>query len=90
LFGPDISEAFLQRNGLDAIIRSHVWEPTGYKIQHNGKCITIFSAPNYTDTVSPAALINIDGDLKMKFVQFGAAPYRGKARKPKQFTGFPF
>ena len=90
LFGPDISKVFLQRNGLDAIIRSHVWEPTGYKIQHNGKCITIFSAPNYTDAVSPAALINIDENLQMKFVQFDAAPYRGKARKPKQFAGFPF
>lgn len=48
LFGPDVTEAFLQRNNLQMIIRSHVWEPSGYKIDHNGKCITIFSAPNYT------------------------------------------
>lgn len=48
LWGPDISEAFLKRNDLTMIIRSHVWEPTGYKIEHNGMCVTIFSAPNYT------------------------------------------
>ena len=48
LWGPDVTEAFLARNNLKMIIRSHVWEPTGYKIDHDGKCVTIFSAPNYT------------------------------------------
>lgn len=48
LWGPDVTDAFLERNNLKMIIRSHVWEPTGYKIDHNGKCVTIFSAPNYT------------------------------------------
>lgn len=48
LFGPDVTESFLARNDLQMIIRSHVWEPTGYKIEHDGKCVTIFSAPNYT------------------------------------------
>ncbi len=48
LFGPDVTEAFLQRNGLKCMIRSHVWQEEGYAIEHGGKCITIFSAPNYT------------------------------------------
>ncbi len=48
LFGPDITRDFLDRNKLQKIIRSHVWEPSGYKIDHDGLCITIFSAPNYT------------------------------------------
>ena len=48
LFGPDITKAFLERNGLRMIVRSHVWEPTGYRVDHDGCCVTIFSAPNYT------------------------------------------
>lgn len=48
LFGPDVTEEFLKRNNLSKIIRSHVWQSEGYAIEHSGKCITIFSAPNYT------------------------------------------
>lgn len=48
LFGPDVTEAFLERNNLTKIIRSHVWQSEGYAIEQGGKCITIFSAPNYT------------------------------------------
>lgn len=52
LWGPDVTDRFLERNNLTMIIRSHVWEPSGYKIDHNGKCVTIFSAPNYTYNAS--------------------------------------
>lgn len=48
LFGPDVTTDFLNRNNLSKIIRSHVWQSEGYAIEHGGKCITIFSAPNYT------------------------------------------
>ena len=86
LFGPDVTSAFLSLNGLKKIIRSHVWEPTGYKVEHEGQCVTIFSAPDYTGVQSPAAFINVtreaDG-LSMKFVQFEAAAYQGKAQKPR-------
>lgn len=90
LFGPDVTEAFLKRNRLSKIIRSHVWEPTGYRLHHEGRCVTIFSAPNYTGTVSQAALINITGrDLVMNFVQYDAAPFRGKlAPKPRPMMPF--
>jgi hypothetical protein len=46
-FGPDITKRFLQRNQLDYIIRSHEVKADGYEVAHNGKCITVFSAPNY-------------------------------------------
>ncbi len=58
LFGPDVTRRFLAANGLSRIIRSHVWEDGGYREQHDGRCVTIFSAPNYTGATSQAALIN--------------------------------
>lgn len=83
LFGPDVTKSFLSRNSLTTIIRSHVWEPTGYKVEHDGTCITIFSAPNYTGVQSQAAFINTDRSLKLNFVQFDAASYQGASAKPR-------
>ncbi|KAL0173603.1 hypothetical protein M9458_029571, partial [Cirrhinus mrigala] len=39
-FGPDVTERFLEQNKLQYIVRSH-------EVTHSGKCITVFSAPNY-------------------------------------------
>lgn len=50
LFGPDITEAFLDANRLSCVIRSHQMpqeEPRGWEALHDGKCITLFSASNY-------------------------------------------
>ncbi|KAJ8308516.1 hypothetical protein KUTeg_013390 [Tegillarca granosa] len=51
MFGPDVTKKFLQRNKLDYVIRSHEVKQDGYEISHDGKCITVFSAPNYCDTM---------------------------------------
>jgi len=48
-FGPDVTEQFCKQNGLDYIIRSHEVKEKGWERAHNGKCWTIFSAPNYCD-----------------------------------------
>lgn len=39
-FGPDITKRFCEKNGLEAIIRSHEVRMDGYEVQHDGKCIT--------------------------------------------------
>ena len=46
-FGPDITKKFLQKNKLDYVIRSHEVKNDGYEVAHDGKCVTVFSAPNY-------------------------------------------
>jgi serine/threonine-protein phosphatase 5 len=50
-FGSDVTDAFLELNGLDKVIRSHEVKANGYVMDHNGKCITVFSAPNYWQVV---------------------------------------
>jgi len=76
-FGPDITRAFCQKNNLEYIVRSHEVKPEGYEVTHDKKCITVFSAPNYCDTMgNKGALINIRGGNRTpKFIQFDAVPH---------------
>ncbi|KAH8740228.1 phosphoprotein phosphatase [Cryptosporidium ryanae] len=76
-FGPDVTSNFLEINNLDYIIRSHEVKQQGYSVDHNGKCITVFSAPNYCDSMTnKGAFIKIhEYDLKPNFVQFVAVPH---------------
>lgn len=39
-FGPDITKQFCEKNGLEAVIRSHEVRMDGYEVQHDGRCIT--------------------------------------------------
>ncbi|SSD60900.1 probable Serine/threonine-protein phosphatase T [Saccharomycodes ludwigii] len=49
-FGPDITAAFLKKNGLRKVFRSHEVRSGGVSYEHKNKLITIFSAPNYCDS----------------------------------------
>uniref|UniRef100_A0A8C7TUQ4 Serine/threonine-protein phosphatase n=1 Tax=Oncorhynchus mykiss TaxID=8022 RepID=A0A8C7TUQ4_ONCMY len=73
-FGPDVTERFLDQNKLDYIVRSHEVKAEGYEVTHSGKCITVFSAPNYCDQMAnKGAYIHLRGsDLKPEFHQFTA------------------
>ncbi|TPX15165.1 uncharacterized protein E0L32_004723 [Thyridium curvatum] len=75
-FGPDVTKKFCDKNGLEAIIRSHEVRMDGYEEEHDGKCITVFSAPKYCDmTENRGAYINIGPDYKLHFKQFDAVPH---------------
>lgn len=61
VFGPDVTQAFLQRNSLELLIRSHECCMNGYAQHHNGQVLTVFSAPNYCGQVgNRGALIRFD------------------------------
>lgn len=92
-FGPDVTEDFLKTNDLKCIIRSHEVKQEGYSCDHDGKCtlllfcilimegITIFSAPNYCDSVgNKGAFIHITRDLEMQYIQFEAVPHISKVK----------
>ena len=75
-FGPDITKNFLERNGLSLLVRSHEVKEDGYLIEHGGKTITVFSAPNYCDTMgNKGAFIHFDKTLTPKFTQFSSVPH---------------
>jgi serine/threonine-protein phosphatase 5 len=75
--GPDVTENFLKRNKLDYIIRSHEVKDMGYELAHDGKCITVFSAPNYCDTMgNKGAFIVLNGkEMKPNFEVYEAVPH---------------
>jgi serine/threonine-protein phosphatase 5 len=77
-FGSDVTERFLRENGLQLLIRSHQLAQEGYLVQHGGKCITVFSAPNYIGRMGNRGAIVvvklIDGAVDLQFLQFQAQP----------------
>lgn len=49
----------------------------GYEVAHDGKCVTVFSAPNYCDNMgNKGAFIKLKGaDMVPHFEQFTAVPH---------------
>ncbi|KAG8532147.1 uncharacterized protein KY384_003787 [Bacidia gigantensis] len=75
-FGPDVTKKFCEANGLDAVIRSHEVRMEGYEVEHDGRCITVFSAPKYCDsTENKGAYINIGPEYKLEYQKFDAVPH---------------
>lgn len=73
-FGPDVTQTFLELNKLDYIIRSHEVKNDGFEVAHDGKCITVFSAPNYCDSMgNKGAFITLKGkDMIPNFTTYVA------------------
>ena len=75
-FGPDITEAFLNFNDLQLLVRSHEVKDEGYLVEHGGKTITVFSAPNYCDSMgNKGAFIHFEESCDPKFTQYEAVPH---------------
>ena len=75
-FGPDYTNAFLEKNNLQLVVRSHEVKDDGYVVEHEGKCITIFSAPNYCDQMgNKGAFIRFRENMKPNFTQFDSVPH---------------
>ena len=52
-------------------------KPEGYEVEHNGDCVTVFSAPNYCDQMgNKGAFIRFTGaDMVPQFTTFEAVPH---------------
>ncbi|KAJ2373736.1 Palmitoyl-protein thioesterase 1 [Coemansia sp. RSA 2607] len=75
-FGPDVTREFCEANGLKMVIRSHQEMEEGYEIAHDGRCVTVFSAPNYCDqSTNKGAYIRISPDLSCEYHKFTAVPH---------------
>jgi serine/threonine-protein phosphatase 5 len=76
-FGPDVVSNFLENNELQLLIRSHEVKQDGYEWQKGGKCLTIFSAPNYCDQMgNKGAFIKLSKyDLKPSITTFEAVEH---------------
>jgi serine/threonine-protein phosphatase 5 len=75
-FGPDITESFLKLNDLQLLVRSHEVKDEGYLVEHGGRTITVFSAPNYCDSMgNKGAFIHFDESCEPKFTQYDSVPH---------------
>eukprot|EP00249_Psilotum_nudum_P021502 c28129_g1_i1 orf=695-2140(-) len=76
-FGSDVTKAFLKENNLELVVRSHEVKDAGYEIEHDGKLITVFSAPNYCDQMgNKGAFIKFRSpELQPDIQAFSAVPH---------------
>ena len=70
-FGPDISRAFLEQNSLLRIIRGHTNVEDGFDEQHDGKIVTVWSAPARGEKGS---FVNMNSKLDLHVEHFDAFP----------------
>ena len=75
-FGPDITRAWCELNGVTSVLRSHEVRQGGFAEEHEGLCCTVFSAPNYCDsTGNLGAFGRIDEQGTLSWTTFDAQPH---------------
>jgi serine/threonine-protein phosphatase 5 len=78
VFGEDVTRRFLEKNNLSLLVRSHEMREEGYSEDHNGACVTIFSAPDYCGSMgNKGALLKFSADCSYEVKQFTAVPHPG-------------
>ena len=66
LFGEDVTKKFLNMLDVSVLIRGHEPSPNGFKINHDGKILTLFSRKGPPYFNSSAAYLQLDLSLKLK------------------------
>ena len=75
-FGADETRRFLEKVGCSLLVRSHQVKRRGYEVHHDGRCITVFSAPNYCDDMGNlGAYIVFEGSLEPRIETFAAVAH---------------
>lgn len=67
-FGSDITRDFLNRHQFELLIRSHEYHRDGFFYSQNGKCLTVFSAPNYCGIGNKGTVVRIGSDMKLAII----------------------
>ena len=60
-FSEKATSNFLKKNNLTRVIRAHEVVNEGYRFNHNGTVITIFSCSRYCGGINKAAAIMVEG-----------------------------
>jgi serine/threonine-protein phosphatase 4 catalytic subunit len=75
LFGESATKKFLENNNLTKILRAHQVALKGFSKAHDGKVLTIWSAPNYRYQLDNlACVLEIDENMEEMFKVFEAPP----------------
>mmetsp|Transcript_20817 Transcript_20817/g.67505 ORF Transcript_20817/g.67505 Transcript_20817/m.67505 type:complete len:562 (+) Transcript_20817:90-1775(+) len=80
MFGPDVTKAFITKNNLQCIIRSHEVKSAGFRWDHP-QLLTVFSAPNYLDTGNNKGAflkltqLSAGSDIDIETVCYDAVPH---------------
>ena len=58
------------------IVRSHEVRDEGYLVEHDGKLVTVFSAPNYCDQMgNKGAIIKFNCNCEPSYIKFTAVSH---------------
>ncbi|KAJ5068436.1 serine/threonine-protein phosphatase pp2a-4 catalytic subunit [Anaeramoeba ignava] len=74
-FGKDNTNNFHKANGLTLTARAHQLVMEGFNLCHDGKVVTLFSAPNYCMRCgNKGAIMEVDDQMTKRFLQFETSP----------------
>merc|ERR1740123_2896365 len=75
-FGENITQQFLQNNGLSLLTRSHQLVMEGFNWGHGDSLLTVWSAANYCNRCgNNAAVLELDEHMQRSIKQFDAVPW---------------